>query len=176
MVGHREVREGFLEAAAAEMSLAGRSAGAVAPGAACWLQAGHVGSKSHEATPPPYSFLWKKWKNLYVGDVVRLRKDSIVPVSPLSTVEHPRGGSLSNPDSSLLHPRPTCFCWPAQSPVVCATWRPQTLMGKKPWLPWALRQQNPASPVAKKRARQASLQSNSVSVPRPKGLDPALTL
>ncbi|XP_055463633.1 phospholipid-transporting ATPase IK [Psammomys obesus] len=29
------------------------------------------------------SFLWKKWKNLYVGDVVRLRKDNIVPADML---------------------------------------------------------------------------------------------
>lgn len=55
---------------------------------------------------PPCSFLWKKWKNLCVGDVVCLSKDSIVPVSRqgLLTWSTRAGGSSGNPDSSSPHP------------------------------------------------------------------------
>ncbi|XP_060272469.1 phospholipid-transporting ATPase IK isoform X20 [Ovis aries] len=61
------------------------------------------------------SFLWRKWKNLHVGDLVCLHKDSIVP----AVISHP-----------APHPRLTWFCWPAQSPAAYAMWRRLTLTGK----------------------------------------------
>lgn len=120
------------KAATAEPSSAGRCE--VTEGRSCVC----VGGACHDATSLPCSFLWKKWKNLCVGDVVCLSKDSIVPVRPPPNLEHPWGGSPSNPDSSLPHPRQTCSCSPAQSPVACATWKRQTSMGKKLCHPWGL--------------------------------------
>lgn len=97
--------------------------------------------------PTPYSFLWRKWKDLCVGDLVCLHKDNIVPVSccpPGSDSPLPGEGCLPCPSpahtpspsavSSLLpsssHPRPMCSCWPARSPAVCATWKQQTSTGE----------------------------------------------
>lgn len=56
------------------------------------VMSSHVGEMPHhDVASPPCSFLWKKWKNLCVGDVVCLSKDSIVPVSPPPNLEHPWG-------------------------------------------------------------------------------------
>lgn len=158
-----------------------------------------------DSTSPPCSFLWKKWKNLCVGDVVCLRKDSIVPVSPppprapqgkvrcggcgvsqqrqhrpseRPPMSTPRGGSANSVATFVPHCRLTCSCWPAQSPVACAMWKPQTLMGKLSWLPWGLGpQSNPSSPVAERDSQvvQLSLQGTSVSVPRSESHGPVLT-
>lgn len=76
-----------------------------APGGSGQWQAGHLGEMPcHDVTFPPCSFLRKKWKNICVGDVVCLSKDSIVPVSPPPNLEHPGGGSSGNPDSSFPTP------------------------------------------------------------------------
>lgn len=45
-------------------------------------KAGRGGAPSHTRHRPHHrSFLWKKWANLHVGDVVCLHRDNIVPVS-----------------------------------------------------------------------------------------------
>lgn len=44
---------------------------------------GLVGAPSHTWGPGRRSFLWKKWKDLCVGDLVCLHRDNIVPADIL---------------------------------------------------------------------------------------------
>ena len=124
---------------------------------------GLVGALSHTCCiPPPTSFLCRKWKDLRVGDLVRLHDDNIVPVSwrqPGPDLSAAWGGLHSCLSSScppciavsfLLPrpstPRPMCSCWPARSPAACATWRQPTLMGEVPVITRNLGAWEPASP------------------------------
>lgn len=92
---------------------------------------GLVGAPSHTWGPGRRSFLWKKWKDLCVGDLVCLHRDNIVPVSRRAPPRPPAplpGAGASPPSPvrpAMVSPSPTAA--PQADILLLASTEPSSL-------------------------------------------------